>query len=71
MQITDLQVELRRRCDAAGSMRAFSRQIGVSVELIRLILAGRRRPAGKVLDALGYERTVDYRRVETQTPPPS
>jgi DNA-binding transcriptional regulator YdaS (Cro superfamily) len=52
---------LRRECEAAGGVTAYARRIGVSRELVRLVLVGRREPAGAILDALDVERAVTYR----------
>jgi len=53
---------LRAEADKAGGQRAYAEQVGVSPELVRLVLVGRREPAGRILDALGLERVVTYRR---------
>src|SRR5690606_38984925 len=47
---------LRRRCDAAGGVRALAREWGVSVSIVIETLSGKRRVAGRVLRGLGYER---------------
>lgn len=55
---------LDRECKRVGGVTAYSRQIGVSRELVRLVLVGHREPAKLILDALGLERVVSYRRIE-------
>jgi hypothetical protein len=53
---------LRDACTAAGSESAFARHAGCSVKLVNAVLTGRREPRGKILDALGLEVVVTYRR---------
>ena len=53
---------LREACTAAGSESAFAHRIGVSVALVNGVLRGIRQPRGKILDALGLEVAITYRR---------
>jgi len=39
--------------------------IGVSESFLSDVLAGRREPTGKILDYLGYERVVSYRKLRS------
>jgi len=56
---------LRERC-AKASQVAVARELGVSPAYISDILQLRREPGPKVLDALGLEREVRYRRKNTK-----
>jgi hypothetical protein len=53
---------LRDACTAHSGESGFARHIGVSVQLVNAVLRGAREPRGKVLDALGIEAVVTYRR---------
>ena len=55
--------ELREESEYEGSQRALARLIGVSPSFLNDILLGKREPVGKVLEFLGYERVVTYRRL--------
>lgn len=61
MNVDAIRKRLRRECDRAGSQAAFARRAGVSPELVRMVLDGKRAPAGRVLSALGLVRVVVYR----------
>lgn len=45
-----------------GQMAAFARQHQISRGYLGDVLTGRREPGQKILDALGLERVVTYRR---------
>lgn len=64
MNADEVRRLLARKCRCAGGVTAYAQQIGASRELVRLVLVGRREPAGLVLDALGLERVVTYRRIK-------
>src|SRR3954468_19174892 len=53
---------LRDACTAHGGESGFARHIGVSVQLVNAVLRGAREPRGKVLDALGIEAVITYRK---------
>jgi hypothetical protein len=53
---------LRAECQAAGGESMLARRIGVTQQLISAVLTGTREPRGKILDALGLEVVVTYRR---------
>jgi hypothetical protein len=59
----ELQVirELRRLAEREGRSE-LSRRMGVSPQLMTDVLAGRRTIGRKMLDFLGYERVVTYRK---------
>lgn len=61
MQIIDLLKEQVRR---AGSQNNWAVQHGLSGAYVNDVLHGRRDPADRLLDALGYEKYVVYRRVK-------
>lgn len=54
-------VRLRAAIQAAGSQKAFAQQHRISQQYISDVLAGRRKPGQKILDALGIEQVVSYR----------
>ena len=53
---------IRSACQQAGSQRKLAQAWDVSPSYITDLLAGMRDPGPKILDALGYERIVLYRR---------
>jgi hypothetical protein len=53
---------LESECVKAGSQAAWARKYQVSPAYLSDVLAGRREPGGKLLDALGLERLVSYER---------
>lgn len=58
---------LREACAAAGSQAAFARLANVTPAYIGDILAGKRRPAGPVLRALGVrEKPREYELTEAK-----
>lgn len=50
--------------DAAGSQRAFTRNIGLSQAYVADVLAENRQPGERVLEALGLKRIVIIAAVE-------
>lgn len=44
----------------AGSQKAFAKAHGISEQFLHDILAGRREPGKKLLDAMGWERIITY-----------
>ena len=54
---------------AAESRAALAAQWGISVQYINDVIRGYRDPGKKVLAALGYERVVLYKKVESNEPP--
>jgi hypothetical protein len=53
---------IRTAVKAAGSQRALARQWDVAPAYITDLLHGLRDPGPKVLEAMGYERIVVYRK---------
>lgn len=56
----DVHIEIGKAIKKAGTKAAFARLAGISPQFLSDILAKRREPSGKVLDAIGIERS--YRR---------
>lgn len=56
-------IEELRRLVQSDTQAAVAARLNVSAVYISDILAGRRNPGKKVLDALGFERQVTYRKV--------
>ncbi len=52
--------EIRKAIKKAGTQTAFARSAGISPQFLSDILAKRREPSDKVLEAIGVERS--YRR---------
>jgi len=63
--MTDDQVIalLRKRIELAGSQKAFAVQHELSPAFINDLLQGRRDPSAAILNVLGLERIVTYRKV--------
>jgi hypothetical protein len=57
---------LRNACKLHGGESGFARDAGVTQQLVSAVLLGRREPRGKILDALGLEVVVTYRRKQPQ-----
>lgn len=53
---------LREACDEAGSQKAWAESHGLSGSYVTDVLQGRRDPGQSILEALGYERLVGYRK---------
>lgn len=49
--------EIKRAIKKAGNQSAFAKIAGISPQFLSDILAGRREPSDKVLEALGLERS--------------
>jgi transcriptional regulator with XRE-family HTH domain len=62
MNANDVRRLLRAEAKAVGGEKHFAAKAGVSVQLIYAIETGNREPRGRVLDALGLEAVVSYRR---------
>lgn len=58
-----IQDELRKACEAAGSQKAWAKRHGVGTSYVCDVLMGRRGPGPSILDALGLE-LAGYRRVK-------
>jgi transcriptional regulator with XRE-family HTH domain len=53
---------LREAVKKAGTQTAFAKRHSISIAYINDVLQGRRDPGDKILEALGIEKTVTYRR---------
>ncbi len=62
MLTSDVVILLRKRCAAAGSAKAWAKAANVSESYVSDVLRGRREPAPAILDALGLERVLTYRK---------
>ena len=60
MNLDELRALLRRRCDEAGSVRAWALKHGVSPVYVGHVLAGKRGPGKALLDALGLVQVISY-----------
>lgn len=58
----DIITEIRRAATKAGTQKALAARLGVSESYIADILNGRKDPGESVLEPLGFERVVTYRR---------
>lgn len=58
-QVMDI---LRKKVDEAGSQKAFADRHGLSQAYVNDVLRERRDLAGGILNALGFERHVIYRK---------
>ena len=56
-----LLARLRRECEQVGSQASWAKANGMSAVYVSDVLAGKREPAGKLLEALGVERVIAYR----------
>jgi transcriptional regulator with XRE-family HTH domain len=63
MELTKIIARLRRECEKAGSQQAFADNIGVSRPYVTLVLSGRSPPSRKMLNAIGMERVVVFRKI--------
>jgi len=54
---------LRKQAAAHQTDTQYARLLGVSPQYLCDILAGRREPGRKILEPLGYQRIVEYRKV--------
>jgi transcriptional regulator with XRE-family HTH domain len=63
MNDTQILTKLRERCDAT-SQRAVAGELGISEAYLSDLLHGNRQPGPKVLQALGYKRSVEIVRAE-------
>lgn len=58
-------VLLKQKVEEAGGQFAWARLNDVSRVYVSDVLAGRRDPAGKILEALGLEKVPTYRKRES------
>lgn len=57
---------LRRACAKTGSQAIFAASHGLSAAYVSDVLQGRRVPAERMLNAIGVERVVLYRKVKAK-----
>jgi len=63
MQSVDIMNEICLAVKAAGSNQsALAKEIGISAQYLSDVLRGNRNPGKKILDFLGIEKVVIYRR---------
>ena len=67
MNKDDVNKLFKSYVETAGSQASAARQLGVSAQHVADILRGRREPGPRVLDALGIERTIEFRQKEQTT----
>lgn len=60
LTLDDVTALLKRRCQEAGSQRAFAIDNDISPQYITDVLRGKREPGKMVLDALGLQKVVFY-----------
>lgn len=53
LKLADVQKMLRKKCDEAGGVSAFSDAAGLKKQYIYQVLIGARPPSKKLCDALG------------------
>lgn len=63
MNLDSVLTLLRKECATAGSQTAYAAKIGVSPAHITDLLQGYRKPGPSILNALGLEKVVEYRKV--------
>lgn len=66
MNLQDIVSLLERKALAPGGQQAVARTLGISSAYLSDIIGGKRQPGKKVLNALGLECVVTYRRKAKQ-----
>jgi hypothetical protein len=64
LTLDDVIALLKKRCEEAGSQRAFAANNEISPQYITDVLRGKREPGAMILEALGLEKVVFYREKE-------
>lgn len=62
MTLSDVLTLLARECEKAGGRAAWAVKHEISASYLGDVLHRRREPGAKILDALGLEKVVTYRR---------
>jgi transcriptional regulator with XRE-family HTH domain len=58
----DVIAAIRKAADEAGTQKALAARLGVSDSYLADVLNGRKDPGEAILEPLGLERVVTYRR---------
>lgn len=66
MTIDQVKRMIRTQCAKAGGQGQWANQNRLSAAYVSDVLNGRREPAGKLLDALGLERVVTFRKMKSR-----
>lgn len=64
MNADDVRLALQRAIDKEGTAAAWCQKHEIARGYVSDVLSGRQEPAGKILDVLGIERVVIYRRIK-------
>lgn len=67
MTLEQVREELRSMLACWGEQKQLALQMGVSPSFLNGILQGRKVPSDKILDHLGLERVVLYRRTKRKS----
>ena len=67
MSLDEVLELLRRKCAEAGGQAAWAEAAGVSPAYVSDVLNKRREPGKSILDPLGLERHVAYRKRRTKS----
>lgn len=62
MNVEAVRKLLAARIKKAGSRAAFAEEAGISRSLVTEVMQGTREPGEAILNALGLEKVVNYRR---------
>lgn len=68
MDANQVRTQLRRATEKAGTALNWARAHDVSTAYLSDVMTGKRQPGEKILDALGLERVVTYRRKPSPRP---
>jgi hypothetical protein len=60
--VDEVQTRLRKATVVSGSQTRWAEEHGVSKQYVSFVLTGQRKPSAKILNALGLEKVVGYRR---------
>lgn len=64
MNADEVRRALQRAIDKEGTAAAWCKRHGIAPGYVSDVLNERQEPAGKILDVLGIERIVSYRRMK-------
>ena len=60
---------LRERICQSGGPSLYAKGLGVSCAFVSAVLSGNKYVSGKILEDLGYERVIGFRKVVSAAPP--